>query len=102
MSSAPFTLGGIVAAGGFELLEGAEKIRTWRPLDGLPKSFCEECVGHVFSGDPENGPVVGVRFGAIDGDPGIRPEWHQWVSSAPAWDPVPDDGLPRFSESRRR
>ena len=41
-------------------------------------------------------------FGAIDGDPGIRPEWHQWVSSAPAWDPMPDDGLPRFSESRRR
>lgn len=94
------TLGGIVARDGFELLAGAEKIRTWRPPDGHPKSFCVECGGHVFSGDPERGPVVGVRFGALEADPGIRPEWHQWVSSAPAWDPLPDDGLPRYPKRR--
>ncbi len=43
-----------------------------------------------------------VRLGAIDGDPGIRPEWHAWVSSAPDWEAIPDDGLPRFEQGRSR
>jgi hypothetical protein len=81
---------------GFEIVDGAEAIRTWRPADGQPKSFCEHCGGHLFSGDPDIGPMVGVRLGAVDGDPGIRPAWHMWVSSAPAWAPIPEDGLPRF------
>jgi hypothetical protein len=43
---------------------------------------------------------VGVRFGALDGDPGIAPRWRQWLSSAPDWAPIPDDGLPRYPETR--
>jgi hypothetical protein len=94
------TLNARVAAKGFEILEGAEMIRTWRPPDGQPKSFCANCGGHLFSGDPEGDGMVGVRLGAIDGDPGIRPSWRQWVSSAPTWEAIPDDGLERFSEGR--
>ena len=30
------------------------------------------------------------------GDPGIRPQYRQWVSSAVSWETIPDDGLPRF------
>ena len=26
--------------------------------------------------------IVGVRFGALHGDPGIQPRWRQWMSSA--------------------
>ena len=51
-------------------------------------------------GDPAAGGTVGVRLGAIDGDPGIRPRWRQWVESAPEWEPIPDDGLPRFARRR--
>jgi hypothetical protein len=36
----------------------------------------------------------------IDGDPGVRPSLRQWVSSAAAWEPLPDDGLERH-EGRR-
>jgi hypothetical protein len=43
---------------------------------------------------------VGVRLGALDGDPGIAPRWRQWLSSAPGWAPIPDDGLPRYPETR--
>lgn len=89
-----------VAAKGFEILEGKEMIRTWQPPDGQPKSFCASCGGHLFSGDPEGVGMVGVRLGAVDGDPGIRPSWRQWVSSAPEWETIPDDGLPRFPGSR--
>jgi hypothetical protein len=94
------TLNARVAAERFKILKGVEMIRTWRPPDGQPKSFCANCGGHLFSGDPAEGGMVGVRLGTIDGDPGIRPSWRQWVSSAPVWEAIPDDGLERFSESR--
>jgi hypothetical protein len=99
-TGAMWTLNATVDADGFEILEGADAIRTWRPPDGLPKSFCGNCGGHVFSGDPESGGVVGVRLGAVHGDPGIRPRWRQWLASAPAWEPIPDDGLPRYPQQR--
>ena len=41
---------------------------------------------------------MGVRLGAFDGDPGVRPRAHQFVAYAAAWEPIPDDGLPRFPE----
>jgi hypothetical protein len=97
-----WTLNGSVPASGFRLVAGADSLTTWQPPDGRPKSFCRICGGHVFSGDPAADELVGVRFGALDGDPGIRPQWHQWVESAPAWEPIPDDGLPRFSGARPR
>lgn len=94
------SVNGMVGADAFELLEGADQIGTWKPDVGLSKSFCRRCGGHLFSGDPAGGGTVGIRFGALDGDPGIRPRWRQWVSSAPDWYPLPDDGLPRFPERR--
>jgi hypothetical protein len=79
----------------FEVTSGADLIRSWQPEDGMPKAFCADCGGHLFSGSLD-GDFVSVRLGAVDGDPGIRPEFHQWVSSAAPWEPIPDDGLPRF------
>jgi hypothetical protein len=98
-SGALWALNAMVAADAFEILEGADAIGTWRPPDGTAKSFCTRCGGHLYSGDPASQPV-GVRLGAVDGDPGIRPSWHQWVESAPDWEAIPDDGLPRFAQQR--
>jgi hypothetical protein len=99
-SGTMWTLNGTVAAEAFAIVQGADAIRTWRPPDGQPKSFCAHCGGHLFSGDPDRQATVGVRFGAVDGDPGIRPQWRQWLESAPEWEPIPDDGLPRFPGRR--
>ncbi len=38
---------------------------------------------------------------AFDGDPGVRPSYRQYVAYAPSWEPLPDDGLPRFAEARQ-
>jgi hypothetical protein len=95
------TLNAVVASEAFEIVAGGEAIRTWRPPDGRPKSFCGNCGGPLFSGNPDQeDSMVGVRLGTVEGDPEIRPEWRQWVSSAPAWDQVPDDGLTRHAKSR--
>ena len=84
----------------FRIVSGREAVRTWQPPDGLPKAFCGECGGHLYSGDPDSDGIVGIRLGAVDGDPGIRPSWRQWLESAPDWEPIPDDGLQRFQRSR--
>jgi hypothetical protein len=44
--------------------------------------------------------VWSVRLGVIDRDPGIRPQWRQFVAYAAPWEPIPDDGLPRYDEGK--
>jgi hypothetical protein len=48
---------------------------------------------------PSRPSHIFVRLGAIDGDPGIRPEYRQWLSSAATWETIPDDSLPRYEEA---
>jgi hypothetical protein len=100
-SGVPWSLNAMVAPDALRVVAGADAVRTWRPHDGFPKAFCGNCGGHLWSGDADT-PVVGVRLGTVDGDPGIRPQWHQWLDSAPDWEAIPDDGLPRFPEARTR
>ena len=98
-SGALWSENGFLPGTGFTLVQGTAEIRTWHPEDGSPKSFCGICGGHVYAGDPA-GSLVVVRLGALDGHPGIEPEWHTWVESAPEWEPLPDDGLPRYPQGR--
>jgi hypothetical protein len=55
----------------------------------------------MWSRHPEDPTVISVRLGAFDDDPGIRPGYRQFVAYAAPWEPLPDDGLPRFPESRQ-
>ena len=43
---------------------------------------------------------IGIRMGSFDRDPGVRPSVRQFVRYAAPWEPIPDDGLPRYPESR--
>jgi hypothetical protein len=89
-----------VAPGSVRVVRGEEHVRRWMPEGGLAKDFCGECGSALFASDPESGEMVVVRFGAFDADPGVRPEARQFVADAAAWEPIPDDGLPRFGERR--
>ncbi len=91
---------GRVPQSGFEIVRGIEELRAYQPPSGVPKLFCGSCGGHLFSGDPLHDEHVAVRLGALDRDPGIRPEYRQYVDSAVSWETIPDDGLPRYSRSR--
>jgi hypothetical protein len=88
------------ARGSVRVVRGEDLLRAYSPGDGADKVFCSACGGHVFSQDPADPERKGVRLGAIDGDPGIRPSFHQYVAYAAPWEPMPDDGLPRFPERR--
>jgi hypothetical protein len=90
---------GRVPRGSFELLAGEHLLHVYRPAGGMVKVFCSECGSSVFGGTWPDGPEVSIRFGALDGDPGIRPQYHSHVASKAAWDEVCDDGLPRHPEA---
>jgi hypothetical protein len=88
-----------VPAGALRIVAGEELVREWAPPDGWPKCFCSACGSALWSRDPQ-GTVLGVRLGAFDSDPGVRPAYRQYVAYAATWEEIPDDGLPRFPERR--
>ena len=87
-----------VAPGSFRILAGEDRLKAWRPDDGWEKWFCGDCGSHLFSRDPDAPETVGVRMGAFDADPGVRPRLRQFVAYAAPWEEIPDDGLPRHRE----
>jgi hypothetical protein len=85
-------------ANSFRVVAGEDRIRSWKPETGAEKFFCGDCGSALFSRNPNEPSYVGVRLGAVDGDPGIRPGAHQFLAYAAVWEAVADDGLPRFDE----
>ena len=86
------------APGSFHVVAGEDRLRAWTPGDGYEKWFCGDCGSSLFSRHPTNAGQIGVRMGAFDHDPGVRPAVRFWVGSAAAWEEIPDDGLPRHEQ----
>ena len=82
----------------FEVTQGEDAIGSYVPDEGWHKYFCGACGSALYTLNPEMAEVIGLRMGGFDGDPGVRPLFHQFVAYAPEWAPVPDDGLTRFDE----
>ena len=96
-----FSASALTQPGSFAITQGEDAVRTYSPGDGgWDKSFCVECGSQLLTTNPENRELIAVRMGALDQDPGVRPGLHQFVDYAAPWEPLPDDGLPRFPERR--
>jgi hypothetical protein len=89
-----------VAPGSLRVVQGEELVREWAPEDGWPKAYCSACGGALWSRSPIEDDLFSVRLGTFDTDPGIRPQWRQFVAYAASWEPIPDDGLPRYPEGK--
>jgi hypothetical protein len=89
-----------VVPGSFRIVMGETVLRAWTPTHGHEKWFCSGCGSALFTRHPADHAKTGVRLGAIDTDPGVRPECRQFVGYAAPWEEIPDDGLPRYPEGR--
>lgn len=90
-----------VVPGSLRVLSGENLAKDYDPGDGGHiKVFCSSCGSALWSRDPEHPERVAIRMGSFDGDPGVRPSARQFVAYAAVWEPIPNDGLPRFPERR--
>lgn len=89
-----------IVPGSFHIVQGEDRLRAWKPEDGAQKWFCGDCGSAMFTRDPQDPKRIGVRMGVFDEDPGVRPSARQFVAYAVPWEPIPDDGLPRYPERR--
>jgi hypothetical protein len=94
------SVSGRIAPGSLRVTAGEELLHSYDPPDGFSKIFCSACGSALWSRNPQDPKVISVRLGAFDRDPGIRPSYRQYVAYAAPWEPIPDDGLPRFPEGR--
>ena len=86
--------------GSVRITQGEELVRTWWPPEGFGKAFCSQCGSALWGVKPDDHTMLGVRLGTFDGDPGVRPQWHAHTATAAVWEPLPDDGLPRYERGR--
>jgi hypothetical protein len=89
-----------IERGSLRITAGEELVRAYEPPDGFAKDFCGVCGGALWSHDPDDPEVRSIRLGTFDADPGVRPSYRQFVAYAAPWEPIPDDGLPRYPERR--
>ena len=91
-----WSLYALAAPGSLEFTAGEDLIGAWRPEGGWPKTFCSSCGSAIGGQHPDKPEMYILRLGGFDRDPGVRILYHQFTADAPAWDPIPDDGLPRW------
>lgn len=79
----------------FAWISGEDRVKIYETPSGAGWCFCGEC-GSTLAGT-DNGRVTMVALGTVEGDPGIRPEFHIFAGSKAKWYEISDD-LPQFEE----
>lgn len=74
--------------------KGLEEIRIYRRTADNLSHFCRNC-GSVLFAVVRDGKYAHVQMGVLMDDPGIRPQFHVFVSSKAPWYEIKDE-LPQF------
>jgi len=82
---------------GFSIASGSDVLVDYESSPGKIRCFCSRCGSHVYARMTARPGIVIVRAGLLDGDPGIRPQNHIWVSQKAPWYEI-TDSLPQFQE----
>lgn len=88
---------GFVAPDAFRITAGEDAVTGYESSPGKRRYFCSGCGTPIYALAEANPDRIGVRIGALDGDPGIRSKLHIWVSHQHPWHEV-ETSLPMFDE----
>ena len=80
----------------FKWISGDDLVRIYETSPGNGWCFCSMC-GSSLAGT-ENGKIIWVTLGTVDGDPGTRPASHEFVGSKAQWHEITDE-LAQFEEA---
>ena len=79
----------------FSWLSGENLLSTYESKTGAGIQFCSKC-GSTLCGT-NNGKVIGVTLGCVEGNPKIEIEKHIFVGSKATWEIIPK-GVPQYEE----
>ncbi|MGP0090877.1 MAG: GFA family protein [Xanthobacteraceae bacterium] len=86
-----------VLAADFRFTAGEQLLTFFESSPGSHRGFCRVCGSPMLTKFDTDPTVFGLPLGALDDDPGIRPEMHVYVASKAPWFAITDD-LPQFAE----
>lgn len=92
-----FAVNAPVSRSDFRFTSGEDLLASYESSPGKHRVFCSRCGSPVYSRLDEAPEVLRIRLGLVDGDPGVRPAVHGWVSDKAPWERLPDDGQLRFA-----
>jgi hypothetical protein len=81
-------------ADAFRWVKGEDLVTFYRSSSAFQRSFCRVCGSNLPILEPGE---IYAPAGALDDDPGIRPQTHIFVGSKAPWVEILDE-LPRFDE----
>ncbi len=84
-----------VAATDFRWTQGEDLIIWYESSPGNHRGFCRACGTALLSRFDFDRSAYGLPLGALDDDPGIKPQMHVFVASKAPWFEITDD-LPQF------
>jgi hypothetical protein len=96
-SGTAYATNGFIAAKGFKVVTGADKLSTFTFKAGRERHFCSQCGCPVYSSNSDDPSRLRIRLGIIDSDISERPISHNFVSSKASWDNL-DADLPRYQQ----
>ena len=84
-------------AADFRFVTGEHLLTFFESSPGTRRGFCRVCGSPIVSRFDADPSVLGLPLGALDDDPGVRPQMHVYVASRAPWFTITDD-LPQFAE----
>jgi hypothetical protein len=82
----------------FRVVAGEALVSAHETSPGNLRHFCSGCGSPLFKRFPDPPDLITVRAGTLEGDPGIRPSGHIWVSEKAPWFEIAD-GLPQHAKN---
>lgn len=86
-----------VRSADFRLITGEHLLTFFESSPGNHRGFCRVCGSPILSKFDSDTSILGLPMGALDDDPGVRPQMHVYVASKAPWFTITDD-LPQFAE----
>ena len=93
--SAAFATTARVARASFRWVRGDKELAAFESSPGKRRHFCSKCGTHLMA-DWQGQDSVILRLGALDTDPGAKPQGHIWTSHDVPWLQYGVD-LPQFA-----
>ena len=81
----------------FKWLKGEESLSKYHSSARVIKTFCSICGSNLISILEDHSDYIGLPIGALDQDPGDRPEMNIFVGSKAPWYEITDN-LPQYDE----